>query len=620
MFFAAPRARRYMRPGIRVVLLAALLCGVTAARGQDPQPEPIFRTKVDLVRVDVTVTGRNGEPVADLQPSDFEVEEDGVPVRVETLQFVRLDGTRTSDTDESLEIRSPEHAAREAAREDVRLFAIFLDDYHVDKSPQMTTISRRTLRELVEKFGPNDLVAVVDPLTPLSHVKFTRSRDELLVRMEAFEGRRGEVFPVRSVMEEAQLRERNIWEIRGGVSLSALGAIVTHLGGLREGRKSVIFFSQGPPLGRLGGPNEDRLEEVLEAANRGNVTIHVIDPRPLGRAPLGGTDSLFRLYNETGGRAIINSNLPAASLGGIITDASAYYLLGYTPLRAFADGKFHQIDVRVKRRGLRVTARKGYWAPTEKELTAAPAPPAEPGLAEALSQLADPRSARAVEVWIGTSRGTDGRTRVSVTWDQASGGERRTDAARLVVQRVTGSNGSGSAEDRRVIGPAAAKDAALASFDVEGGTELQLRFTAETADGEIADQWDHALRVPAFDGAQLDLSTPRFLRTRSAFEAQAMRAGQDPPPAASRQFRPTDRVVVEVECYAPADAVLTLSAQLLNGQGKALTNLPIPPPIDGKSRLNLPLSSLAPSTYVLRVDARAGDKDVQQRSAFRVVP
>ena len=99
-----------------------------------------------------------------------------------------------------------------------------------------------------------------------------------------------------------------------------------------------------------------------------------------------------------------------------------------------------------------------------------------------------------------------------------------------------------------------------------------------------------------------------------------MRAGQDPPPAASRQFRPTDRVVVEVDCYAPTDAALTLSAQLLNGKGEALTDLAIPPPVDGKSRFNLPLSSLAPSTYVLRLEARAGDRDVQQRSAFRVVP
>ena len=606
----------------RVVVLLVLVSGAAAVRGQDPQqPGPTFRTKIDLVRVDVSVSSRGGEAVADLKMSDFEVEEDGLPVKVETLQFVRLDGTRTSDIDESLEIRSPEHAALEAAREDVRLFAIFLDDYHVDKAPQITATSRRVLKDLIEQFGPNDLIAIVDPLTPLSHVKFTRSRDELLERVAKFEGRRGQTFPVRSVLEEAQLRERNIWELRGGVSISALGAIVTHLGGLREGRKSVVFFSQGPPLGRLNGPNEDRLQEVLQAANRGNVTIHVIDPRPLGRAPLGGTDVLFRLYHETGGRAIINSNQPWGALEGIMTDASAYYLLGYTPLRAFADGKFHRIEVKVKRRGMHVSARRGYWAPTEKETTPAPVAPVEPGLAAALSQLSDPHSARPVDVWIGFSRGANADGRVSVTWEQNARRDARQRATRLSVERVTVGNGGAPPGERHVIGATAAgADSAVATFDVAAGAELQLRLTAETSDGTIVDQWDQKVRVPQFDADAVALSTPRFLRTRSAYEAQAMRAGQDPPPAASREFQRTDRVEVEVECYAPADAAVKLSAQLLNGKGNTLAELAIPPPVDGKSRFSLPLSGLAPSTYILRLDARTADQDVQQRSAFRVVP
>jgi hypothetical protein len=189
----------------RAALLVALACTAVGARGQDVQ-QPTFRTKVDLVRVDVSVTGRRDEVVADLQPGDFVVQEDGVPVKVETLQFVRLDGTRTSDTEESLEIRSPEHAALEAARDDVRLFAIFLDDYHVDKTPAITATIRRALKDLVSRFGPNDLITVVDPLTPLSALTFTRNRDQLLARMDTFEGRQGELFPVRSVMEEAQLR------------------------------------------------------------------------------------------------------------------------------------------------------------------------------------------------------------------------------------------------------------------------------------------------------------------------------------------------------------------------------------------------------------------------------
>jgi hypothetical protein len=143
----------------------------------------------------------------------------------------------------------------------------------------------------------------MDPLTTLDGLRYTRDKNYLLERIQKFEGRRGELFPVRSAVEEAQLSQRNVWELRAAVSLSALEAIVTHFGGLREGRKSVLFVSQGPPVGLPGSSNYPRLEAALQAANRGNVTVHVLDPRPLGSAPFGGAEALRRLSSETGGRA-----------------------------------------------------------------------------------------------------------------------------------------------------------------------------------------------------------------------------------------------------------------------------------------------------------------------------
>ena len=41
---------------------------------------------------------------------------------------------------------------------------------------------------------------------------------------------------------------------------------------------------------------------------------------------------------------------------------------------------------------------------------------------------------------------------------------------------------------------------------------------------------------------------------------------------------------------------------------------------DGRARVTLPLSSLAPSTYVLRIEAESGGDTVQQRTAFQIVP
>src|ERR671913_498354 len=357
---------------------------------QAPQV-PTFRAGTDLVRVDVTVTQRGDEPVTDLTMADFEITDDGAPQTVETLKFVQVDGTRQSNLDEPLEIRSKEHALLEAAREDVRLFAIFLDDYHITKRPEITLPLRDALTKFVNQLGPNDLVALMEPLTTLYDLKYTRSKTELLNRIRAFEGRLGETFPVKSVIEEAQLSQRNWMELRSGVTLSALKALATQMGGLREGRKSILFFSQGPGV-RPGSPNDHLMREIDEAANRGNVTIHVIDPRPLGSVGFGGDNVLRRLAADTGGRAIVNTNAPIEQLKGVMADASAYYLVGYSPTRRNNDGKFHEIKVRVKRRGVRVTARRGYWAPTEKELTAAAVAAATPVntlLTGALSALSD---------------------------------------------------------------------------------------------------------------------------------------------------------------------------------------------------------------------------------------
>ena len=156
-----------------------------------PPDQPIFRAKVNLVRVDVTVMDRDGEPLENLQPSDFQVKEDGVLQTVETVQFVRLSGSTPSDMRESIAIRSAAHANAEAAKEDVRLFVLFLDDYHVDKAPQVMIPLRRTLKAFVDKIGPYDLVAVMDPLTPLTHIAFTRDRNRILEIVQKFEGRRG---------------------------------------------------------------------------------------------------------------------------------------------------------------------------------------------------------------------------------------------------------------------------------------------------------------------------------------------------------------------------------------------------------------------------------------------
>ena len=79
--------------------------------------------------------------------------------------------------------------------------------------------------------------------------------------------------------------------------------------------------------------------------------LNEVDGPPAGRSA-----------DQTDGRAIVGRNDPIPELQRMVRDASAYYLLGYTSTVAARDGKFHEIQVRVKRPNVEVRARKGYWA------------------------------------------------------------------------------------------------------------------------------------------------------------------------------------------------------------------------------------------------------------------
>jgi hypothetical protein len=74
-------------------------------------------------------------------------------------------------------------------------------------------------------------------------------------------------------------------------------------------------------------------------------------------------DQLMTLAQETGGFATINANNLNPTFERIVDYNSRYYVLGYYPPNHPRDGKYHRIEVRVKRPGLKVSARRGYAAP-----------------------------------------------------------------------------------------------------------------------------------------------------------------------------------------------------------------------------------------------------------------
>jgi VWFA-related protein len=630
------RRRRTMRGMKALLIRAAVVCACVAVVGAEQQPEPVapaqpppqvpvFRAGIKVVRVDATVTASGDRPVSDLTAADFELSEDGVPQRIDQVQFIRLTGRRAPGDDTSLEIRSQDHAEAEAARDDVRVFAIFLDDYHVDKAPDVTLPLRSGLTAFIRQLWPTDLVAVMDPLTPLSALRFTRSQAELLRRVQEFEGRQGELYPIKSMMEEAQWSSGNVRRIRAEVTLSALTALTVKLGGLREGRKSILFVSQGPPtfFGTRDVNLQNYMREITAAANRGNVAIYALDPRTLGNeARLGARDTLFQLAGETGGRAIVNTNNFAAGLSRLLTETSAYYVLGYTPTRAEDDGKFHKINVKVKRSGTHVLARQGYWAPSSREIEAAAAVAnrvLEPKVAQALDTAATTAPTRRdATVWVGQSRAADGRTAIEVAWEPSNSGSRGTIGALDVT--VLADAGDDPILSIPAVPPTTVGkvEKAAERFPLEPGPH-KIRFLAKSPTGEVVDDWTQPLAVLDFRSAPVSVSTPRFFVARTLMEWRALQAESAPRPSAARQFRRTTRVAVSAEVFS-STAPPMVTAHLLTREGKELTALPVPDVVNGHVRFELPVGSLGQGTYLLRVTARAAGQSAAQVSLFRIVP
>src|SRR6478735_6724317 len=430
---------------IGAATMATVLAGLAvhaqqpAASAQAPAGQPTFRTGINTVRVDVIVSDKKGEPVTDLKLEDFEITEDGKPQKPETVRLIKIDTTtQPSYTQRGIRSRNDEETA--ANDENSRIFAFFLDDYHVMKDSSMA-MKKPVTDFIANQLAPGDLATVMYPLTPVDAAVLTRNHQGIINTVEKFEGRKYNYEP-RNELENGyvyKLTPDQVEQIRRQVSLSAIRGLCTKLGSLREGRKSLILLSEGfnatlPPqmrsneaggiVGTTGGSNpnardpfagqnninEDRaqfsaqmdvnreMQDVWDTCNRNNTAIYSVDPRGVAVGGFDITanisqqtsqsylnssiDTLRELSDNTDGRAIVNRNDLAGAMKQIVRDSSAYYLVGYTSSQAPRDGKFHESKVKVKRPGVQVRSRKGYWAYSEEDVRRAtagpkPGPPAE---------------------------------------------------------------------------------------------------------------------------------------------------------------------------------------------------------------------------------------------------
>ncbi len=666
-----------------IVAAGALMHAQTPAPQTPPAPpsdqqQPVIRSGINFIRVDVIATDRKtGKPVTDLTPGDFEIAEEGERQAIETFRLIDMDVPVVGEMADAAPIRSLDQQEREMQREDVRVIAILLDDYHVARGHDMGI--REKLANFVMQLNSRDLVAVLYPLTPVTDLVFTRNHQAVADALMRFQGRKYDYAP-RNAYEDryAHYPAATVEYIRTQVTLSALRALSIHLGTQREGRKTVLFVSEGmtyntpsaiqnpndpnapsmPPTDptRGGGYSQSSaeffketelvgdLKYIFDAANRANTSIYTLDPR--GMTPFAfdismnvgidrdreflrqTADSLRIMSGETGGRAIVGRNDFLNGLRQMLQDSSSYYLIGYNSTRAPTDGKFHEIRVRVKRAGIDVRARKGYWALSAESAMRAersaegvkPGPP--PEVNDALSALAAPYRGRPAQMWIGTAKGPDGATQVSIVWEALaqSGQPASEQAARL---NVTASSPSGDLffRGKGQSDPVAAGRAAggTLTFPAAPGP-LDLRITVEGPGGAVLDTEARTIAVPDYSGAGIAIGTPRLFRARTARDIVALKADASARPVTAREFSRTERLLLRFTAWGPGGVAPLVKGRMLNMRGEPVTDLPAATPsADGAFEIEMPLAPYAPNDYLIELSSGEGGDAVRVLTALRIL-
>jgi VWFA-related protein len=472
---------------------------------------------------------------------------------------------------------------------------------------------------------------------------------------------------------------------QGYATSNALLAIVSAMKPI-AGRKSVIFFSEGLSI---PANVQQQFVSVIDAANRANVSIYPMDAaglrttnpltytregveaasaatlarnptrdvsdRPMTEA-LERNEDLLRadpqsglgtLADQTGGFLIANSNDLRSGFARVDSDLRNYYVITYVPQNARMDGRFRSIDVRVKRRGVRVSSRKGYYA-VRPPITGAPVLPYEAPALAALEQTPLPNAlpvrATALQFPEAARLGLlPVLVRVpldAVAFQRSPDGRTYTADVAVIVQfkDATGQVLDKVSQRYQLSGPVAAKDRTGRGeilFYREPVLDAGTHTMETVVRDALADKTSvriQTVTIPAVDATALRMSTVVAV-ARSEKVPSAERVPGSPLyvgdqllyPGFGEPFSKTAYKALPFYFVAytrpgagDASAVIEL---LHDGQRVAQTPLELAP-ADDTGRIEqvsrLPLDPLVPGRYELRVQVTQGGRTVARSMPFRV--
>lgn len=324
-------SRKWWMGAVGVAMISTCALGQEAAGSGAPpveqEPTVTFKSEVSEVPVYFVVHDKHGGLVADLKKEDFQVLEDAKP---QTIRTFRADTDRPLTLGLMIDSSGSQMRVLEAEKE----------------------FGEQFIREVLT---PKDLAFMISFDVDVNLDQDLTADKQKLVR----------------TLNKVKINTGGV----GGGGIPGLGqgpiAVAPH-GTLlfdavylaandkmknEAGRKALIFLTDGGDQG-----SQMKLRDAIESAQKADTICYVILVSDSGQGEPG---DMRKLAEETGGRMIEAGNDAGKmkrAFDQIGEELRTQYELTYTPQNKEKDGRFRRIEIKEKD-GLKVQARKGYYAP-----------------------------------------------------------------------------------------------------------------------------------------------------------------------------------------------------------------------------------------------------------------
>jgi VWFA-related protein len=396
--------------------VAACICALALglpAPAQAPKPAqktetPVIRTTTRLVQVSVIVQDKHGRPVTDLTRSDFVLLDDGQP---QAISVFSMESSRPLPVrDEPLPPNTFTNRLDRHSGVPTSVTVVLFDG--LNTSFHDKAYAKDQVIKFIRKLQPQDRVALYALSNSGVRVlhDFTSDPEPLLRALARYVDREEHqvsgsdptvdqtgIEEIDQFFREAMERQANFYLTdRVHRTVEGLSAIANHLARL-PGRKNLVWISSAFPVsfgqGQLQyqqnlsperGLFTGDIERAARALNDANLAIYPVDARglmgpfafgPRGTARIrtlgdftGPQETMTTLAERTGGRAFYNTNDITGAVRRALEDSRVTYELAFYPTHTQWNGRWRELKVLVKRPGVQVRHRRGYFALAEQEL------------------------------------------------------------------------------------------------------------------------------------------------------------------------------------------------------------------------------------------------------------